>query len=103
MKHKYKGYVIEPWYKQDSDRVDYFEARPMRYDELQIIRNKFITRPWHGTECDCEICTYTEEDIAHNHKVREQEKIIVGEIKSATFQKSTLKECKQEIDKKEIA
>ena len=103
MIHKYKGYVIEPWYKQDSNRVDYFEARPMRYEEIREVRNKLIVRPWHGTECDCDICTYTEADIAHNHKVNEQAKIIIDERKSATFQKPTLKECKQEIDKKEIA
>ncbi len=100
MIHKYKGYRIEPFYKQDSDRVDYFRARPIRYDELLEIQNKLIKRAWHGTECDCEICTYTEEDIAHNHKVSEQHKIIINEIKLATFKKPTLKECKQEIDKR---
>tara|TARA_R100001082_G_scaffold109844_1_gene88004 strand:+ start:927 stop:1133 length:207 start_codon:yes stop_codon:yes gene_type:complete len=27
MRHKYKGYVIEPCYKEDSNRADYFVAK----------------------------------------------------------------------------
>ena len=100
-KRKYKSYIIEPHYKQDTNSVDFYEATPSRYEELRAIRKEMIVRDWHGLECECEICTYTEADHAHNRKIKEKADHLKWEIKEATFQKPTLKECKQEIDRRE--
>ena len=100
-KRKYKNYIIEPHYKQDTDSVDFYKATPSRRNELVRIWQEIIEKPWHGLECECEICTYTEADHAHNRKIEEKADHLKWEIKKATFQKPTLKECKQEIDRRE--
>mgnify|MGYP003133132615 CR=1 FL=1 len=99
---KYKGYMIDAWYKQDTDRVDYYRAIPMRHNEAQEIRKEIIEKVWHGADCECVECTYTQADRLHNEEVNRRAKLIINEIKLATFQRLTLKECKQEIDKREL-
>jgi len=98
---KYKGYRIDAWYKQDTDRVDYYRAMPMRHNEAQEIRKEIIERVWHGSDCECAECTYTEDELKHNEQADKRAKLIINEIKLATFQRPTLKDCKSEIDKRE--
>ena len=98
MKRKYKGYIIENWYKQDTDKVDYYLAKPMRYNEVLEIRKEKIERPWHGLDCECAECSYTKADLLHNQKIEEKAQILLAEIRTATFKKLSLKECKKEID-----
>lgn len=98
MKHKYKGYVIEPWYKEDSDRVDYFEAKPYINDQLVSLWKQKIVREWHGTECECEVCTYTEQDRKHNEEIEEKCKALKSKQYLLTCKKKTLRECKKYID-----
>jgi len=101
MIHKYKGYHIE-FYEldahEDTPAQKFFEAKDTSSQaEIRAMRKQFIERPWHGLECECEICTYTEEDHAHNRKI--QEKIKLLQMATTTFQEKTLKACKQKIDK----
>ena len=103
MRHKYKGYVIEPRYKEDSDRVDYFVAKPYITDQLVSLRKQKIEREWHGIQCECEVCTYTEQDRKHNNEIEEKCKALISESNRRTFEKKTLRECKKCIDLAEEA
>ena len=97
--HKYKNYLIERCFSM-SGTFTHFEAKPEIVDLLHKIREGRITRPWHGQDCVCEECTYTEEEHAHNRAIEDKCKSIILSRKVATIKKKTLKECKRIIDER---
>tara|TARA_R100001086_G_scaffold234370_1_gene156617 strand:+ start:162 stop:524 length:363 start_codon:yes stop_codon:yes gene_type:complete len=102
MIHKYKGYHIqfqEIGAHEDKPAQKFFKATDsFLQTEIIGIQEQRIQRPFHGNECECEICTYTEEDHAFNRKIEEKAQQLIWKKKNTTFQEKTLKACKQKID-----
>jgi len=96
--HKYKGYLIEKCFTNSNGGGAYFEAKPEIFHELNKLRENRIKRPWHGQECLCEECTYTEEDHAFNKAIEDKCKSIILTRNVNTIKESTMKACKSIID-----
>ena len=100
--YKYKGYKIEKDFDENG-RMTLWTAKP--HDEFLNKRSDLekgkITRPFHGNECFCSECTYTEQDHEHNSKIDEQVKSLIHWKKFRSITCNTMKECKAEIDKLE--
>jgi len=95
---KYKNYRIEKCYTNSDGGGGHFVASPEIWEELRDLRANKIQRPWHGQECLCEECTYTEADHKHNREIEEECKYLILKRKVATIKRPTLRECKAEID-----
>lgn len=99
--HKYKGWLIERCFNM-SGTFTHFEAKYEIVQMLDTLRSERINKPWHGQECVCEECTYTDEDHAHNRAIEDRCKSLISSRKVYTIKKPTLKACKQVIDEKEV-
>tara|TARA_B100000900_G_C20535050_1_gene698023 strand:- start:1006 stop:1302 length:297 start_codon:yes stop_codon:yes gene_type:complete len=84
-----------------SGTFTHFEAAPEIIDQLSKLREDNIRRPWHGNDCVCEECTYTEEEHAHNRAISDKCRDVILSRKVDTIKKNTLKECKRIIDERE--
>ena len=100
-RYKYKGYIIEKCFTNSDGGGAHFQASPEIWKELRDMRANKIQRPWHGQECVCEECTYTEADHKHNREIEEECKYLILSRKVATIKKPTMKECKAIIDERE--
>ena len=100
-RYKYKGYTIEKCFTNSDGGGAHFQARPERYKELDKLREGLIERPWHGVDCVCEECTYTDEEHAHNRAIDDKCRTVILGIKVDTIKRPTMKECKAIIDERE--
>jgi hypothetical protein len=100
--YKYKGYKIEKDFDENG-RMTLWTARPQ--EEFLMKRHELekqkIVRVWHGNECFCSECTYTEQDHEHNSKIDSKIRSLILTNKVNSITCNTMKECKAEIDKLE--
>ena len=96
--HKYKGYQIRRSWDPEG-KFGVFEAVPiMMLKRANELSEQIIKKPWHGNECSCSDCNYTEEEYAHNREIGKKRKNIIDHMRYNTFQEKTLRSCKDRID-----
>ena len=100
--YNYKGYKIEKDFDENG-KMNLWTARPIKefLEQRHQLEKQKITRAWHGNECFCSECTYTEEDIAHNQKINDELRHLILSHKVNSITCNTMKECKKEIDNRE--
>jgi len=97
--YKYKGYKIEKDFDENG-RMTLWTAKPQEefLNKRSELENQKITRPFHGNECFCSECTYTEQDHEYNRKINEQIQSLILSMRVNSITCNTMKECKAEID-----
>ena len=97
--YKYKGYKIEKDFDHNG-RMTLWTATPQEefISQRAELEKQKISRVWHGNDCFCSDCTYTEQDHKHNSSIEEQIKSLIFKRKCNSITCNTMKECKFEID-----
>jgi len=97
--YHYKGYKIEKDFDHNG-RMTLWTAKP--HDEFLKKRSELekqkIVKAWHGNECFCSECTYTEQEGEHNSKIDSNIRSLILSMKVNSITCNTMKECKAEID-----
>jgi len=98
-KYQYKNYEIEKDFDLNG-KMTLWTATPKKefLEKRNKLNKQLIIKVFHGNECFCSECTYTERELAHNKKINEQLKDLLLTMKVNSITRCTMKECKQEID-----
>ena len=100
--YHYKGYKIEKDFDHNG-RMTLWTGKPQEefLKKRSELEKQKIVKEWHGNECFCSECTYTEQEGEHNSKIDSNIRSLILSMKVNSITCNTMKECKAEIDKLE--